>query len=164
MKKLDIKTIASNAIIAAAYAALTLVLAPISYGSIQMRVSEIMVFFAFYNRKYIPGLVLGCLIANLPSPLGAWDICFGTLATLLAVVCIWKVKNRYLGALLGGVVNGLIVGAELTIVFKSLPFYLNALYVFIGEFAILVIGAFVFGVIEKNNAVMKALDDKKVTE
>lgn len=163
MKKLDIKTIALNAIIAAAYAALTLVLTPISYGSIQMRISEIMVFFAFYNRKYIPGLVLGCFIANLTSPLGAWDICFGTFATLIAVICMWKVKNRYLGALLGGLVNGVIVGAELTIVFKELPFDLNALYVFIGEFAVLVIGAFVFSVIEKNSTVMKVLDDQKVT-
>lgn len=160
MKKFDVQTIAINGVIAAAYAALTLLLSPISYGSVQMRISELMIFLAFYNKKYIPGLVLGCFLANLGSPLGLYDICFGTLATLLAVVAMWKVNNRYLGALLGGVFNGLIVGAELTIVFKELPFYLNAFYVFIGEVVILMIGAFVFGLVEKNTAVMKVLHAK----
>ena len=103
--KIDTKTIAFNAIIAAVYGALTILLAPISYGSIQMRISEIMVFLAFYNKKYIPGLVLGCFIANIPSPLGLWDICFGTLATLIAVIAINKLPNRYLGALAGALAN-----------------------------------------------------------
>ena len=80
MKKLNTKMIALNAIIAAVYAAFTILLAPISYGSIQMRISEIMIFLAFYNKDYIPGLVLGCLIANIPSGLGAFDMVFGTLA------------------------------------------------------------------------------------
>ena len=84
MKKLNTKMIALNAIIAAVYAAFTILLAPISYGSIQMRISEIMIFLAFYNKDYIPGLVLGCLIANIPSGLGAFDMVFGTFATLLA--------------------------------------------------------------------------------
>lgn len=160
MKKIDIQTIAVNGIIAAAYAALTLLLAPISYGSIQMRISELMIFLAFYNKKYIPGLVLGCFLSNLASPLGVYDIVFGTCATLLAVIAMWKVQSRYLGALLGGVFNGLIVGAELTLVFKELPFYLNAFYVFVGEVVILMIGAIVFGLVEKNSAVMKVLHAK----
>lgn len=160
MKKIDIQTIAVNGIIAAAYAALTLLLAPISYGSIQMRISELMIFLAFYNKKYIPGLVLGCFLSNLASPLGIYDIVFGSCATLLAVIAMWKVQNRYLGALLGGVFNGLIVGAELTLVFKELPFYLNAFYVFVGEIVILMIGAIVFGLVEKNSAVMKVLHAK----
>lgn len=150
MKKLDVKTIALNAMIAAAYAAFTLLLAPISYGSVQMRISEVMIFFAYYNKKYIPGLILGCFLSNLASPLGIWDIVFGTLATALAVTAMWYVKNRYLGALAGSLINGVIVGAELTLLFKELPFYLNAAYVFIGEFIVLAIGAFAFGLIEKS--------------
>ncbi len=142
--KIDTKTIAFNAIIAAVYAALTILLAPISYGSIQMRISEIMVFLAFYNKKYIPGLVLGCLIANIPSPLGLWDICFGTFATLVAVIAINKLPNRYLGAL---------AGANMFV-----NYGLNAGYVFIGELVILVIGAFVFGILEKNKQVENLLE------
>lgn len=161
--KIDTKTIAFNAIIAAVYAALTILLAPISYGSIQMRISEIMVFLAFYNKKYIPGLVLGCLIANIPSPLGLWDICFVTFATLVAVIAINKLPNRYLGALAGAIANGLIVGLELAINFPLgknmfVNYGLNAGYVFIGELVILVIGAFVFGILEKNKQVENLLE------
>lgn len=160
MKKIDVRTIAINAVIAAIYAALTIGLAPISYGQVQMRVSEMMIFLAFYNKKYIPGLVLGCFIANIPSSLGAYDMVFGTFATLLAVIAMNKVSNRYVGGLLGGLINGLIVGLELTIAFRtqipfSTQFMLNAVYVFIGEAVVLEIGAFLFGLVEKNQPVMK---------
>lgn len=153
MKQSKVRVLALNAVIAAMYAVLTIFLAPISYGSIQMRISEVLIFLAFYNKRYIPGLVLGCLIANLASPFGIWDIVFGTLATLLAVVLMNKVNNRYLGALCGAIVNGVIVGAELTVLLKNVPFYLNAFYVFVGELAILLIGAFVFGLVEKSKVI-----------
>ena len=154
MKKIDVKTIAINAVIAAVYAALTIGLAPISYGQVQMRISEMMIFLAFYNKKYIPGLVLGCFLANVPSSLGFYDMIFGTFATFLAVVAMNKVSNRYVGGLLGGLINGIIVGLELTFAFNT-PFLLNAVYVFIGEAVVLEIGAFLFGLVEKNQPVMK---------
>lgn len=154
MKKIDVKTIAINAVIAAIYAALTIGLAPISYGQVQMRISEMMIFLAFYNKKYIPGLVLGCFIANVPSSLGFYDMIFGTFATFLAVIAMNKVSNRYVGGLLGGLINGIIVGLELTFAFGT-PFLLNAVYVFIGEAVVLEIGAFLFGLVEKNQPVMK---------
>lgn len=154
MKKIDVKTIAINAVIAAIYAALTIGLAPISYGQVQMRISEMMIFLAFYNKKYIPGLVLGCFIANVPSSLGFYDMVFGTFATFLAVIAMNKVSNRYVGGLLGGLINGIIVGLELTFAFGT-PFLLNAVYVFIGEAVVLEIGAFLFGLVEKNQPVMK---------
>lgn len=153
-KVLDVKTIAINAMIAAVYAAMTIAIAPIAYGGIQMRISEIMVFLAFYNRKYIPGLVIGCFAANMASPMAAWDMIFGTFATLLACISMYKLNNLYLGALAGGIINGLIVGAELYYAL-NLPFIINAFYVFIGEFAVLVVGAFLFKLLEKNEILMK---------
>lgn len=153
-KKLDVKMIATNAIIAAVYAVLTIAIYPLSYGAIQMRISELMVFLAFYNKKYIPGLVLGCLIANIPSSLGVMDMVFGTLSTLIVVIAMNKLENRYVAALAGGVITGLIVGAELYIALK-LPFVINAFYVFAGETIILEIGAVLFGFIEKNESFMK---------
>ena len=74
--RLNTRTITQNAIIACAYAILTLVIAPLAYSEIQFRLSEIMVFLAFYNKKYIPGLIIGCFIANMPSPLGFYDMFF----------------------------------------------------------------------------------------
>lgn len=153
-KKIDVKTVAMNAMIAAVYAALTIAIAPIAYGGIQMRISEIMVFLAFYNKKYIPGLVIGCFLANMASPMGAWDMIFGTSATLLACVSMYKLKNLYLGALAGGIINGLIIGAELYFALE-LPFMINACYVFIGEFAVLVVGAILFQLLSHNETLMK---------
>ena len=51
MRKIDIRFIASSAIIAALYVALTWVLAPISYGAIQFRISEVLLLLVFFNPK-----------------------------------------------------------------------------------------------------------------
>ena len=142
-----------NAMIAGVYAALTIICSSISYGGIQFRVSEILILLAFYNKKFIPGLVAGCFIANMPSTLGVADMFFGTLATLIAVVLINKVKNLYTAAFIGAIVNGIIVGAELYIVLK-LPFMINALSVFFGEIVVLMLGVAVFKRIEKNDSFM----------
>lgn len=154
MNKGNVKVIAMNAMIACVYAVLTIACSAIAYGGIQFRISEILIFLVFYNKKYIPGLVAGCLLANLPSPLGLADVCFGTLATLIACIGMYKIKNLYLAALFGALVNGLIVGTELYYVL-NLPFVINAFYVFIGEFAVLIIGSFMFKKIEKNSLFMK---------
>lgn len=153
MKKMSVKWITINAIVAAAYAAMTILIYPLSYGQIQMRISEVMVFLAFYNKKYIPGLVVGCLIANIPSSLGMIDMVFGTFSTLLVVLAMYYIKNRYVAAIAGGLITGVIIGAELVYAFQ-LPFLINMFYVFAGEVIILLIGAFVFGIIEKNQQFM----------
>lgn len=152
-KVFDVKTIAMNAMIACVYVVLTIAIAPIAYGGIQMRISEIMIFLAFYNKKYIPGLVIGCFIANMASPMGIWDMCFGTIATVLACIAMYQTKYLLIGALSGGMINGLIVGAELYFAME-LPFIINAFYVFIGEFAVLIVGAVLFKLLEKNDSLM----------
>lgn len=148
-KGISVKLIAINAMIAGVYAALTLALSPIAYLEIQFRLSEVMVFLAFYNRKYIPGLVVGCLLANLPSPLGMMDICFGTVSTLLVCIAMYYIKNRYIAAIIGAIITGLIIGTELYYAF-TIPFVLNASYVFIGELIVLLIGAIIFKTLESN--------------
>ena len=152
--RLNTRTITQNAIIACAYAILTLVIAPLAYSEIQFRLSEIMVFLAFYNKKWIFGLIVGCFIANMPSPLGMYDLFFGTLSTTIVVYGINKINNRYLASLYGAIVTGVIIGFELHLAF-GIPFILNALYVAIGEVAVLIIGAFCFGLLEKNKRFMQ---------
>ena len=77
-----IKRMAYAAVIGAAYAALTMALAPISYGPIQMRVSEVLCVLPFFFPSATWGLFIGCMIANLISAAGVWDVVFGSLATL----------------------------------------------------------------------------------
>lgn len=151
MKNPAVKLIAINAMIAGVYAVATFALSPISYQSIQMRMSEIMIFLAFYNRKFIPGLVLGCFLANLLSPLGMMDIVFGTLATLIAVIAMYYIKNHYLAALAGAIINGIIIGIELHIAF-NIPLLINCFYVFVGELLVLLIAAIIFKKLEASNS------------
>lgn len=159
MKKKDVGILAINAMIACSYAILTIICSSLSYGGIQLRISEILVFLAFYNKKYMPGLIMGCFMANLASPLGMSDVCFGTFATFVACLGMYKIKNLYLAALFGGIVNGIIVGLELYFVL-GLPFFINVFYVFLGETIVLLMGACVFKRLETRQLFM----DKYIKE
>ena len=151
--KQNIKLITLNAMIACIYAVATILIAPIAYSEVQMRLSEIMVFLAFYNKKYIPGLIIGCFIANMPSPLGILDMGFGTLSTVIVCIVMYFLHNRYIAGVMGGVITGIIIGFELHLAYQ-IPFLINAFYVFIGEAIVLLIGAFLFGMIEKNKTLL----------
>ena len=87
------------ALIAALYAALTLALYPISYGPVQFRVSEALTLLPVFMPEAIPGLFVGCLLANLIGSATIWDIVFGSLATLIAAVLTYATRrNRYIAA------------------------------------------------------------------
>ena len=112
-----IRFVVFNGIIAALYVALSYLLAPISYGPVQARVAECMTVFPIFSIRTIPGITLGCLIANLINPdnLGPVDIIFGTCATLIAGLLSNRLgkKIKWLGLIPPVVVNGLIVGGYL---------------------------------------------------
>ena len=148
-RSISVKLIVVNAMIASVYAAITLAISPIAYSEIQFRLSEIMVFLAFYNKKYIPGLIIGCIIANLFSPMGLLDVIFGTISTIIVCITMYVIKNRYLAAIIGAIITGLIIGGELWYAYQ-IPYLINALYVAIGELIVLIIGALVFKAIEHN--------------
>ena len=146
MKNNTTKRLVRTAIIAALYAVITLALAPISYGNIQFRVSEIMVLLAFFDPFYIGGLTLGCFIANMLGPNGLPDIIFGTLATFISVYAVSitgkYVKNNnlslFIASLWPTIFNVLIVGAELSYI-AELPLLLTMLQVAVGEFVVVTI-------------------------
>ena len=157
--------ITRTALIAAAYAALTYAFAWMSYEQIQFRISEVLVLVSFIEPRYGLGLVLGCVLANLASPLGLIDIVVGTSATFLALVFIGQVrrvfglnKKALITASLGPVItNALLVGAELSYLFNT-PFLLNAFYLGAGEFAVVtLIGTVVVNSIMKNNILVERI-------
>ena len=158
------KTIAINAIIAALYAVVTYLCGPLAYEFAQFRISEILNLMVFFNPTYTLGLTIGCFLGNILSTAGAYDMIFGTLATLIScliVVGISKVfKNLFLAGLIPCLVNAIIVpfviylGAMNT----SDPINLQAMYwimfgwVFLGEFVcIMCIGYPVFLIITKKS-------------
>ena len=109
----NIQSLLMNAVIAAVYAVLTIGLSPISYGPIQVRLSECMVLLAFYNRKWIPGLTIGCLLANLNSPFGVTDMVVGTTATLVSLLLMRFAPNVFTASLAPVLINGIFIGLEL---------------------------------------------------
>ena len=120
--KITTKQLVQIAVIAAIYAVLTAVFMSVSFTALQLRVSEVMVFLAYFNPLSIIGLTLGCFIANLlMSPTPLLDCVFGTMATLLSVGAISLTSKIFKGSKVGMVVasiwpvlfNAVIVGAML---------------------------------------------------
>ena len=142
--------LAVSAVIAALYAALTIALAPISYGPLQFRVSEALTVMPFLIPGTVWGVFIGCILANLYTG-SVLDILFGSLATLLAALLTAHfgkkgntVKNRLLGCLMPVVFNAVIVGAVLTWGYQIREFEsplksyaFNALTVGLGEAGVL---------------------------
>lgn len=138
-KLLSTRSLCISAVIAALYAALTILLAPISYGSIQLRVSEAMTLLPMLLPQAIPGLFVGCLIANLYTGM-LTDIIFGSLATLLAAVGTYLLRRKpLLAGLCPVAANALIVGTVLSVSFH-LPLALTMLEVGLGEYGAVAIG------------------------
>lgn len=110
MKKLDVRSLTLSAVIAAVYAALTLLLPGPSYGYAQLRLAEALTVLPFLFPTCAPGLAVGCLIANILSPYGPIDMICGTLATALAAFLTAKAPNKWLAPLPPVLCNGVIVG------------------------------------------------------
>ena len=117
------RKLALAAIVGAAYAALTLGLAPISYGAVQFRISEVLCILPYFFPCTAWGLFVGCAVANILGG-GVLDIVFGSLATLgAALVTAWlgkkehTVGNSLLACLPPVIFNAVIVGAVVTAVF-----------------------------------------------
>lgn len=128
-------TLTRGAIIAALYAAVTLLLAPISYGEIQVRLSESLTLLPMLLPEAVPALAIGCLLANILGGASIFDIIFGTLSTLLAALCTRLLrKNLWAAASMPVLFNGVIVGAVVHFAYAPvIPLLLCMLFVAAGE-------------------------------
>ena len=100
-----------SALIAAVYVALVLLFKPISFGAIQFRIAEALCILPFFSLSAVPGLALGCLLGNFFSGAAMPDVLFGTLATLLAAILSYKLRdiNKWLVCLPPILSNAIIV-------------------------------------------------------
>ena len=129
------RRVARVGMIAAVYAALTLFallfLGSLAWGPVQFRVSEAVCALALLTADAVPGLALGCAIANLANivlsgtgMLGMLDVVFGTLATTVGAYFTWRNRRHPRLALLGPVIaNALIVPAYLPLLLQGIGFY-----------------------------------------
>lgn len=116
------RAIVHGGLIAAIYVVLTLMFQPISFGAIQFRVAEALTLLPILTADAVPGLFVGCLIANLVGG-GVWfDVALGSLATLLAALCTRKCRSKPpLAAIFPTVFNGLIVGPVVYFAYVRAP-------------------------------------------
>lgn len=147
MKKSNVRKMAVCSMIAALYTVVSLALAPLTFGVVQIRFSEAFGLLAVLSPLGIWGVTLGCLISNAVGvALGATlppDVIFGTLATLIAAILSYRLRNirirniPVLSAIPPILVNAVIIGLELTYFFSNgftmEIFFINALSVGLGQ-------------------------------
>ena len=168
-KSMSVKRLVRCAVVAALYVVLCLVLQPFSYGAVQVRVAEAFCLLPVFGTEYIIGVTLGCFLANL---LGSTviDVIFGTLATLMACLVTYKLRNvRFKGLAIAAslppvLFNAVIIGIEIAVMFpdptSSAPIWLacitNGISVGIGELiSCTVLGVVLVKLIESNAALRK---------
>ena len=132
-----------GAVIAAVYVALTLVFAPISFGPMQLRVSEALTILPLFTPAAIPGLFVGCLLANLLGGCAVLDIVLGSIATLIGAALGYVLrKNRWLVPIPAVVSNAIIIPFVLRVAYGILDSYLLlVVYIAAGEIG----GCYVLG-------------------
>ena len=142
-KKFNAKFMAQGAIIAALYAALTILFAPISYGAVQVRMSEAFTILPLFTPAAIPGLFIGCLLANILGGAIVWDIIFGSIATLIGAALGYLLRfNRWLVPIPTIVSNSVIIPFILKYGYAiDMPIGLLIVYIAIGE----IIGCYLLG-------------------
>jgi len=131
------KYLIQAAVIAAVYAVVTILFAPISYGPVQVRVSEALTVLPYFTPAAIPGLFIGCLAANAFSPMGAADLVCGSLASLSAAWLSYKLrKTPLLVPAPPVIINGVVIGAMIYYVYGvAAPLILCMAWVAAGQVA-----------------------------
>jgi len=164
--KITLSSLVKIAMIAALYSTVSLVLAPFSFGNIQVRVAEGLTLLPLISPLAIFGLTLGCFITNFvgvimgANILGMMDVFIGTFATLIAALLTYKLRNitikgfPFLSSLMPIVINAVIIGAELAYVFAPeftfAYFAIFALEVAIGQtIAVYIVGLPILSALKK---------------
>ena len=151
------KKIATYALVASVYTVLSLVVAPFSFGQIQVRLGEMLMLLCLLDKEYVYALTLGCFLTNLIGIITGMnpmilDIIVGTAATFIAGTLVYKFRNilTFKKPLFSiswvAIVNGVLVGLELAYYFKfgTIETLLTMIYVAVGEMIACGVGLIVY--------------------
>ena len=131
----SLRQLTQSAFIAAAYVTLTLFFAPISFEAVQLRIAEALTILPMFTPAAVPGLFLGCLLANFLGDALPLDVIFGSLATLIGAIGGRLLRNhRWLVPIPAIAANTLIIPFVLRYGYGvPLPLPLLAAYIAAGE-------------------------------
>lgn len=160
--KFSPKFIIQSAMIAAIYAVLTIVLGSFGFGPVQFRVSEALTVLPAVMPSSVPGLFIGCILANWLGGFGTVDIVLGSLATLLAAIFTRLLRNRrFLYPLPPVLFNALIVGSYVYFLYDR-TYSLLSTILFIGLSELVIcygMGLPVAEFVKRNPALKRILSD-----
>ena len=148
------KVLTQSALIAALYVALTYIsnMFGLASGVIQVRISEALTVLPAFTFSAVPGLAVGCFVANLLTGAALWDIVFGSIATFIgAIGTYWLGKSKYMAPVFPVVANTLIIPFVLKSVYAVTEEYgFLFLTIFVGEFISCgILGVMLYGAVEK---------------
>ena len=161
---MNTKYLTKASLIAGIYLVLTLIQIPmgeLAFGPIQLRIAEGLTLLPLVETAAIPGLFVGCLLANLVlapySPFGLIDIFGGSLVTLIAAYLTSKMSNKFMGALPPILLNGFIVSIWVSY-FTRVPYWYTVLGISVGQIAsVTIFGTLILSVYNKAT---KHIEDK----
>lgn len=153
--KTAVGELAKTALIAALYVVVTVVLSVISFGAIQLRLSEMFNYLALYHKRYVVAVSAGVVFANFMSPTWILDVPIGGIATLLVLLLCRKVTRNIKNDVLKMSVTAIIfalsmftVAGQLTILY-GFPFWLTYFTVGVGELLSMTVGGIVIHSLHK---------------
>lgn len=135
MKTKNVTFLTQAAMIAALYVVLTFIANAlgVAKGSVQLRFSEALTILPFFTSAAVPGLFIGCLLSNLLTGGAVIDILFGSLATLIAAVCTYKLRRwKWAAPLPPILVNALIIPPVIYYAYGE-PLFLSFFTVTLGQ-------------------------------
>lgn len=151
----SVTELTKTALVAALYVAVTVLLSVISFGAVQLRLSEMFNYLALYNKRYVVAVTLGVVLANFMSPTWILDVPIGGIATFLVLVLCRRVTKNITNDLVKMVITALIfaismftVAGQLTILF-DLPFWATWFTVGIGELLSMTVGGMTIYLLNK---------------
>lgn len=151
----SVTELTKTALVAALYVAVTVLLSVISFGAVQLRLSEMFNYLALYNKRYVVAVTLGVVLANFMSPTWILDVPIGGIATFLVLVLCRSVTKNITNDLVKMVITALIfalsmftVAGQLTILY-DLPFWATWFTVGIGELLSMTVGGMTIYLLNK---------------
>jgi uncharacterized membrane protein len=145
MNNKKLRWLTASAMIAAVYLVLTLIFYLTSFLPYQIRFAEVLTVLPYFTPLAIPGLFVGCVVANILGGNGIWDVVIGSLATLIAAYLTYKLTynkrgRKWLAPIPPVIVNVVMVGPMLSVLYK-MPLFATMLSVGLGQ----IIACYVLG-------------------
>ncbi|MDN4969926.1 QueT transporter family protein [Lysinibacillus fusiformis] len=153
--RMSVSELTKTALVAALYVAVTVLLSVISFGAVQLRLSEMFNYLALYNKRYVVAVTLGVILANFMSPTWIVDVPIGGIATFLVLLLCRSLTKHIANDIGKMVVTALIfavsmftVAGQLTILY-DLPFWATWFTVGIGELLSMTVGGLTIYLLNK---------------